>query len=47
MLEAIAMCLATVVHDGDGLRCDGERIRIVNIEAPKLPGSECVSEPVP
>ena len=39
MLEAIAMCLATVVHDGDSLRCDGERMRILNIEAPELPGS--------
>ena len=39
MLEAIFMCLATLVHDGDSFRCDGERIRIVNIEAPELPGS--------
>ncbi len=39
MLEAIAVCLAVLVHDGDSFRCDGERIRILNIEAPELPGS--------
>ena len=39
MLEALFLCLAPIVHDGDGLRCDGERIRIMNIDAPELPGS--------
>lgn len=37
---AIALCLAGV-HDGDTVRaCDGERIRLANIDAPELPGSE-------
>ncbi|MFA7597010.1 MAG: thermonuclease family protein [Novosphingobium sp.] len=39
MIEAIALCLA-YVHDGDTIRlCDGERVRIENIEAPELPDS--------
>ena len=39
MLEAVALCLASV-HDGDTVRsCEGERIRIANIEAPELPDS--------
>ena len=34
-----AVCIASV-HDGDSIRtCDGERIRIANIEAPEMPGS--------
>lgn len=39
MLEAIVWCLSLAVHDGDSFRCDGERIRLLNIEAPELPGS--------
>lgn len=39
ILAASAACIASV-HDGDSIRlCDGERIRIVNIEAPEMPGS--------
>ena len=39
MLEAIALCLASV-HDGDTIRlCDGERVRIENIDAPEMPDS--------
>lgn len=38
-LAAIALCIASV-HDGDGVRsCEGERIRIENINAPELPDS--------
>lgn len=36
---ASALCIANV-HDGDTIRlCDGERIRIANIDAPEMPGS--------
>lgn len=39
ILAAAAACIASV-HDGDSIRlCDGERIRIANIEAPEMPGS--------
>lgn len=39
LIAAAAACVATV-HDGDSIRlCDGERIRIVNIDAPEMPGS--------
>lgn len=39
MFEALALCIANV-HDGDTVRtCEGERIRIANIDAPELPGS--------
>lgn len=39
LAAAAAVCIATV-HDGDSIRpCDGERIRVANIEAPEMPGS--------
>jgi endonuclease YncB( thermonuclease family) len=39
ILAAAGVCIANV-HDGDSLRlCDGERIRIANIDAPEMPGS--------
>ena len=39
LAAAAAVCIANV-HDGDIIRlCDGERIRIVNIDAPEMPGS--------
>lgn len=40
ILAAATACIASV-HDGDSLRlCDGERVRIANIDAPELRGSE-------
>lgn len=43
--DAVALCIADV-HDGDTIRtCDGERIRIENIDAPELPGSPRCTEP--
>lgn len=43
--EGLALCIANV-HDGDTIRtCDGERIRIENIDAPELPGSPKCTEP--
>jgi micrococcal nuclease len=33
------VCAAPIVHDGDTIRCGNERIRIVNIDAPEMPGS--------
>ena len=39
ILMAAAACIANV-HDGDSIRlCDGERVRIANIDAPEMPGS--------
>lgn len=39
ILAAAAACVASV-HDGDSIRlCDGEKVRIANIDAPELPGS--------
>ena len=38
-MAAAVACIASV-HDGDSIRlCDGERIRIANIDAPEMPGS--------
>lgn len=43
--DAGALCIANV-HDGDTIRtCDGERIRIENIDAPELPDSPKCTEP--
>lgn len=39
MILSAALCLVVTVHDGDTIRCDGEKIRILNIDAPELPGS--------
>lgn len=39
ILGAGALCGSLSVHDGDSIRCGGERIRIANIDAPELPGS--------
>ena len=39
LIMAAAACIASV-HDGDSIRlCDGERVRIANIDAPEMPGS--------
>lgn len=35
----ILLCTAPAVHDGDSLRCDGERIRLIGIDAPELADS--------
>lgn len=32
-------CILVSVHDGDTIRCDGEKIRVANIDAPELEGS--------
>jgi endonuclease YncB( thermonuclease family) len=39
ILASGALCGSLSVHDGDSIRCGGERVRIANIEAPELPGS--------
>lgn len=39
LAAAAVVCPSPQVHDGDSLRCDGERIRIANIDAPELPDS--------
>jgi endonuclease YncB( thermonuclease family) len=38
-VAALVLCAAVTVHDGDTFRCDGEKIRIANIDAPELPDS--------
>lgn len=35
----ILLCTAPTVHDGDSLRCDGERVRLIGIDAPELADS--------
>ena len=35
-LAPISTCGSVTVHDGDTIRCDGERVRISNIDAPEL-----------
>lgn len=37
---AAMFCFHPIGHDGDTIRCDLERVRLVNIDAPELPGSE-------
>lgn len=37
---AATLCMSPMVHDGDTIRCGAERIRVANIDAPELPGSE-------
>ena len=40
-----SLCIADV-HDGDTIRtCDGERVRIENIDAPEMPGSPKCEDP--
>lgn len=36
---AAALCTSPTVHDGDTIRCGSERIRVMDIDAPELPGS--------
>lgn len=38
-IVALALCVSPVVHDGDTIRCGAERVRIMDIDAPELPGS--------
>ena len=35
----ILICTAPAVHDGDSLRCQGERVRLVGIDAPEMADS--------
>lgn len=39
-LAALMPCAHPIVHDGDTIRCGAERVRLVNIDAPELAGSE-------
>lgn len=41
---AAALCASPAVHDGDSIRCGAERIRLLNIDAPELPGSSRCSQ---
>lgn len=38
MIELVALTCALVAIDGDTLRCGRERIRLLGIDAPELPG---------
>lgn len=46
--EAIELCLrserSTCVVDGDTLRVNGQRVRILNIDAPEMNGPRCAKE---
>ncbi|WP_062788598.1 thermonuclease family protein [Novosphingobium capsulatum] len=39
-VAALTPCPHPIVHDGDTIRCGVERVRLVNIDAPELAGSE-------
>jgi Micrococcal nuclease (thermonuclease) homologs len=39
-LAALIACPNPIVHDGDTIRCGVERVRLLNIDAPELAGSE-------
>jgi endonuclease YncB( thermonuclease family) len=39
-MTAFTACPNPIVHDGDTIRCGNERVRLVNIDAPELAGSE-------
>jgi endonuclease YncB( thermonuclease family) len=39
-MTVLAACPNPIVHDGDTIRCGIERVRLVNIDAPELKGSE-------
>lgn len=43
-MTALLACLL-IVHDGDTLRCNAERIRLVGIDAPELEGSSRCNRP--
>jgi len=45
VLAAVFLCAAPIVHDGDSIRCDGERIRIENVDAPELADSPKCTDP--
>jgi micrococcal nuclease len=36
---SVTACSVVEVHDGDSIRCNGERVRISGIDAPELPDS--------
>lgn len=38
VLPALLICASPVVVDGDTLRCRGELVRLIGIDAPELPG---------
>lgn len=40
-------CARISVHDGDTIRCDSERIRLIDIEAPEVRGSPRCRRPTP
>ena len=38
LFAAVLSCTSPHIVDGDTLRCAGERVRLVGIDAPELPG---------
>lgn len=44
LLAALSLCASLVVLDGDTIVCDGEHIRLLNIDAPELHHAKCADE---
>jgi endonuclease YncB( thermonuclease family) len=45
MAAAIIACTAPAVHDGDTLRCGGERVRLFGVDAPELRRGQTPAQP--
>lgn len=45
MTALLALCLTVTVWDGDTIRCDGQRLRIAQIDTPELKGSPACATP--
>lgn len=39
LMAAALICAAPAVHDGDSIRCDGQRVRLWGMDAPEAAGS--------
>lgn len=45
LAAALIACTAPAVHDGDTLRCAGERVRLFGVDAPELRRAQTPAEP--
>lgn len=44
MIAVALVCAVLLIPDGDTIRCDGEYIRLANIDTPELRGAKCPAE---